>query len=151
MAQRSRRYSDGTEVKTLQRWHRGQDVTAMAQRSRRYSDGTDTHKYTCVTYGFKGHQPPSLPLGASPQPHTASPWLPVVCLLVAGCLNVLLCEVAKTYATQLHHQSCPCEDTGWRHKAAGDGAAGTLKQLATKNSLQCPYAAQITTPRQLCK
>ena len=35
-------------------------------------------------------------------------------------------------------------------KTVGDGAAGTLKQLAAfKSSLQCPYAEQITAPKQL--
>ena len=34
-------------------------------------------------------------------------------------------------------------------RTAGDGAAGTLKQLATKSSLQRPYTEQIITPRQL--
>ena len=34
-------------------------------------------------------------------------------------------------------------------KTAGDGAAGTLKRLATKSSLQRPYTEQIITPRQL--
>lgn len=34
-------------------------------------------------------------------------------------------------------------------KSVGDGAARTLKQLATKSSLQRPYAEQLTTPRQL--